>query len=117
MCLKISRKNSTVTYSDLLELGLNYGLICKTCPSTVLEISATHLWVPPKSDNYGLICKTYPFLLDLPGNRELSARTGADLLELGLNYRLICKTCPFLLDLPRNRGLFAGTGTKLWAYL
>ena len=29
---KISRKNSTVTYSDLLGLGLNYGLICKTCP-------------------------------------------------------------------------------------
>ena len=72
VCLKISKKNSIVTYSDLLELGLNYGLICKTCP----------------------------FLLDLSGNQGLSVGTGPDLLELGLNYRLICKTCPFLLKLP-----------------
>ena len=34
MCLKILRKNNTVTYSGLL--GLDYGLICKTCPSTVV---------------------------------------------------------------------------------
>ena len=52
-----------------------------------------------ETQNYGFICKTCPFLLKLPWNRELSAGTGVNLLEMGLNYRVICKTCPFLLQI------------------
>ena len=86
-----------------------------------------------------------PLFVKFTRKSGLSARTGADLLELGLNYRLICKTCPLLLDLPGNRDGFlpksvllddrvtkfknfkkeqhcyilrsVGTGIKLWAYL
>ena len=129
MCLKILRKNNTVSYSGLL----NYGLICKICPNTIVlnkKMSIFLLtWLEwnqkiPQKLTFVPFCyiRIYSRIFSslkhkirelMPSKRRENlpncyilrfAKTG--LLGPGLNYGLICKTSSSTVVLNRKNFIF-----------